>query len=128
MKKYEEQIVNYLIGGILGLVFLIPFLCAYINYIYEKITFHGLSSLALSSLCVLSVFLLFTIAIGVVISNQEKKDVLPILPIYFRFTPFISMFLFINIFNGFGISLFFSVILSIVVAVINYLFVEKFIW
>lgn len=128
MKKHEEQIINYLIGGILGLIFLIPFLCAYINYIYEKITFHDLSSLALSSLCMLSVFLLFTIAVGIVVSNQDKKDVLPVLSVYFRFTPFISMFLFINIFNGFGISLFFSVILSIAMAVINYLFVEKFIW
>jgi hypothetical protein len=129
MKRYEEQIINYLVGGMLGLVFLIPLLVVYINFIYKSITSINLTYLSICSLCMLSVFLLFTIASGAV-TFRMKKDKITILPsllLYFKTTPFIILFLFVNIFNGFAVPLLFSIICSTIIAGVNYLLIKKII-
>jgi hypothetical protein len=129
MKKYEEQIINYLVGGTLGLVFLIPFMGVYINFIYKSITSRNLTYLAISSLCMLSVFLLFTIATGTIAYRMKEKNtaVLPSLIFYFKVTPFMSSFLFINIFNGINVSILLSIIISLIIAFVNYLLIRKLI-
>jgi hypothetical protein len=129
MKKYEEQIINYLVGGFLGLVFLIPFMCVYINFIYKSITSTNLTYFAIGSLCMLSVFLLFTIATGVTAYRMKEKNVviLPSLIFYYKATPFISSFLLINILNGINVPIIFSIIISLIVAFVNYLLIKKLI-
>jgi hypothetical protein len=129
MKKYEEQIINYLVGGILGLVFLIPFMGVYINFIYKSITSTNLTYLSIGSLCMLSIFLLFTIASSAVAYRMKKSKitVLPSLIFYFKVTPFMSLFLFINILNGFNASILISISISIIIAVINYLIIKRII-
>jgi hypothetical protein len=130
MKKYEEQIINYLVGGILGLLFLIPFMCIYANCLYKSITSTNLSYLSIGSLCMLSIFLLFTVATGVTSYKMKEKSIsiLPSLIVYFKTTPFISSFLFINILNGFNVPLLFSIIISLVIALVNYLLIKKIVW
>lgn len=127
MKKYEEQIINYLVGGTLGLIFLIPFMCPYINFIYNRLSSNDISYLAIGSLCMLSVFLLFTIASGVTSykANEKNATVLPSLILYFKTTPFIVFFLFVNILIGFHLSILLSIIISLGLALIDYLFVRK---
>jgi hypothetical protein len=78
----------------------------------------------------LSIFLLFTIATGVTSYKMKEKNIsiLPSLIFYFKATPFISSFLFINILNGFNAPLLFSIIISLVIALVNYLLIKKIVW
>jgi len=92
MKKYEEQIINYLIGGIIPLIVLLPFLCVVLSGLYNAINGEQMSAFLVSIITCLSFFILFTIAIGAVTYRMKKKEInVPeSINFYFKLVPFIT--------------------------------------
>jgi hypothetical protein len=119
--------INYLIGGIIALITLLPFLCIMLAALYKTIFQTDMPVYLVSVISMSSVFILFTIALAASANNKKKvKLTLPeSVQFYFKLVPFIASFLCFSILIESKLTWLITLIISVIVLFITLLITKN---